>query len=250
MRNKTAMLSLLLAGCGPALGLRNVPVVEVQKGSIVAEEQEEEPILAKPQEKSIEEKVQYVTDILAEIQKAEPLFYDGPGQVRRYTPNSEDSFQAVYYPDLTCYITPRSLFATQEEVLEFEYSFWKDDQHKITIKLRDFKPFNSIEQITLGTYDGHDHKTWFFNTKGSVDLYKELLQILYEEFSAYQQSGNSWQTFNHGTFDRIDSDSEKLIKAQKSFHDLYKLLSQNIHKGISAEDPQILDKIAYVCSTL
>lgn len=202
-------------------------IVEVQQGQAVAEEQEEEPIQARPQEKSVEEKAQYVADILAEIQKAEPLFYDRPSQVKRYVPDSANSLQAIYYPDLTCYFTPQSLLSTKEEVLEFDYTFWNERQ-MIHITLWDFKPFNSIEQITLETSDGNNHKTWWFNTRGSVDLYKDLLQVFYEEFSAYQQSGNSWRTFNHGIFDRIDSESERLAEVKKSFEDLYKILSQNI----------------------
>ena len=251
MRKYVAMLAVILsASCVNASPKGNAPVVvEVNScPSVLVEEVQRKPV-PKPQKLTLDEKVKYVHSVLEDIQKFES---DSPAQVIRTVPNSKDFFEVVYFPDMTCFKTPHSDQETEEKLLELEYRS-HSDKKSINIRLRDYHPFASVDNVELQIYDytSRSFDVKFFNVTGYPALYEKILQIFYEEFQGYEKSGKAWEDFPRGDFfDGPESENKKALDLKSSFDHLYGFLEKNKDKGISADDPKILDKLPYVCSSL
>src|SRR3989344_2242893 len=250
MRKYVATLAVLLSmSCGNAAPKGNtLGVVEINSGpSVLVEEVQGNPVSA-PKGPTLDEKIDYVISVMEEIKKTEVRLAGGPGQVKRYLPNSKDDFEVVYYPDMTCWRTPLSDQETEEEILELRYLV-RDNQKKINIRLRDLYPFNSVESIKVEVddYGSKSSDTYWFNTTGNFPLYKQLLQIFYEEFRAYEKSGKTWDSFPRGVFDGTESENQKALDLRPSFDRLYEHLEKNKDTGINLNDPNIFHKLNPVC---
>src|SRR3989344_9310327 len=240
MKKYVALAALLSVSC------RNVPkgnapiVVGVNSCPSVLVEEVQNEHVSRPSKPPLDEKVKYVHSVLEDIQKFES---DSPAQVIRTVPNSKDFFEVVYFPDMACFKTPHSDQETEEKLLELEYRS-HSDKKSINIRLRDYHPFASVDNVELQIYDytSRSFDTTFFNVTGYPALYEELIQIFYLEFQGYEKSGKAWEDFPRGDFfDGPESENKKALDLKSSFDHLYGFLEKNKDKGISADDPKILD---------
>ena len=133
---------ILSLGCENTASKVYTPVVGLYSSPSVLITEVQGKHESKP-EYNLDERGNYVASAMEEIHHLDSEY---PAQVIRGVPNSNDYFEAVYYPNLDCWRSSASDKKVKEKVLDLHYTA-KDQETIRSVRFRYFYPFKSFFDI-------------------------------------------------------------------------------------------------------